>query len=125
MQCQLAEVHRPGDRPGATERTTDKAEWAIKMNEKNDLMKALQTLLSPIIKEVVLATIDEQREKQPSVKDDVRLTAAAAAEQLNTTKITLWRWAKQGYLSPIKIGRKVYYLQSEINKLTQRGEREP
>lgn len=91
------------------------------MREMQQLTTALQLILRPIIKEVVLATIEEQT-PQLQQKKDVQLTADQAAEQLHTTKVTLWRWAKLGYLSPIKVGRKVYYWQSDIDKITQKRE---
>lgn len=39
------------------------------------------------------------------------------AETLNVSRCTLNRWNKDGYLIPIKIGRKVFYRQNDINKI--------
>ena len=39
------------------------------------------------------------------------------AETLNVSRCTLNRWNKDGYLVPIKIGRKVFYRQNDINKI--------
>lgn len=39
------------------------------------------------------------------------------AETLNVSRCTLNRWNKDGYLTPIKIGRKVFYRQNDINKI--------
>ena len=36
---------------------------------------------------------------------------------LSVDKSTLWRWAKQGYLVPIEIGRKRRYRMSDIRKI--------
>jgi excisionase family DNA binding protein len=50
------------------------------------------------------------------------LTREQAAEALNVTLSTLWRWAKIGYLIPTKIGTKVLYKATDIdNILLQRG----
>lgn len=40
------------------------------------------------------------------------------AETLNVSRCTLNRWNKDGYLVPIKIGRKVFYRQNDINEIT-------
>lgn len=39
------------------------------------------------------------------------------AETLNVSRCTLNRWNKDGYLVPIKIGRKVFYRQNNINEI--------
>lgn len=39
------------------------------------------------------------------------------AEMLDVDLSTLWRWAQKGYLTPIKIGGKSRYRQSDIDKL--------
>lgn len=39
------------------------------------------------------------------------------AETLNVSRCTLDRWNKDGYLVPIKIGRKVFYRQNDINEI--------
>lgn len=47
-----------------------------------------------------------------------------AAKMLSVTLSTLWRWAKEGYLVPVKIGSKVLYRASDIEKMltnTQKG----
>ena len=36
---------------------------------------------------------------------------------------TLWHWAKKNYLKPVKVGNKVRYRQSDIQKIL--GERNP
>lgn len=58
-------------------------------------------------------------EHQPQKEDDVLFTPEQAASRIQTTKVTLWRWAKQGYLSPVRIGGKVFYKESDIKKLME------
>ena len=45
------------------------------------------------------------------------LTQKEAAEKLNVSENTLWRWKKTGYLTPVKVGNSVYYRFSDIEKL--------
>lgn len=74
------------------------------------------------LKEVFNQWQDERDANRPAQKEDVKLTADEAAMQLGITKISLWRWAKMGYLSPVKAGRKIFYWQSDIDTLLKKKE---
>ena len=45
------------------------------------------------------------------------LTPDEVAARLNVTKVTLWRWHRLGYLTPVKVGRKTLYRQCDITNL--------
>ena len=45
------------------------------------------------------------------------LTPDEVATMIGVSKNTLWRWEKDGYLTPFKIGRKVRYKQSDVTSL--------
>jgi len=80
--------------------------------------EALRVVLAPLIKEVVLATIEEYNQaQQAETPDYAEITPDEAAEQLHVSKVTLWRWNNSGYLKPVWIGRKTYYRQSDIVKI--------
>lgn len=57
--------------------------------------------------------IARHREQPTMTRDD-------AARALNVTLSTLWRWAKIGYLVPVKIGAKVLYRASDIEDILNR-----
>jgi excisionase family DNA binding protein len=65
---------------------------------------------------------DERDAMKPAEKEDKLLTADEAANLLNITSVTLWRWAKSGYLKSVKAGRKRHYWKSEIDKLLEKRE---
>lgn len=44
-----------------------------------------------------------------------------AAELLNITLSTLWRWERENYLMPVKQGGKVLYKQSDIDRIINGG----
>lgn len=46
-----------------------------------------------------------------------RIPLEEVAKTLNVSRSTLNRWNKDGYLIPIKIGRKVFYRQNDINEI--------
>lgn len=61
------------------------------------------------ISEAVASRGQEKEEKYLSV-DEV-------CEALKVSSNTLWRWNKNGYLKPNKVGRKSFYLLSDIDRL--------
>ena len=59
-----------------------------------------------------------QDERQKSLNEEAAtLTPDEVAARLNVTKVTLWRWQRLGYLTPVKVGRKTLYRQSDIANL--------
>ena len=52
-------------------------------------------------------------------REAVIMTASEAAAMLGVSKPTLWRWAHTGYLKPIKIGKKTYYRQNDIERMKE------
>jgi len=74
------------------------------------------------LKELFNEWQDERDALKPAPKEDKLLTADETAEALGVTSVTLWRWAKMGYLKPSKAGRKTFYWQSDIDKLLARKE---
>ena len=49
-------------------------------------------------------------------KPDELLTRQQVADMLTVTLTTLWHWEKKGILTPIRIGNKVRYLRSDVEK---------
>lgn len=58
--------------------------------------------------------IDKELKEQ---KERPTMTRQQAAEALNVSISTLYNWAECGYLVPCKIGTKVLYIASDIEKL--------
>ena len=42
-----------------------------------------------------------------------------ALDLLGVCDATLWHWARSGYLVPIKLGRKVFYRRTDIQRIMQ------
>lgn len=61
--------------------------------------------------------IQELNEGVSKSNNDNLVPLKEVAETLNVSRCTLNRWNKDGYLVPIKIGRKVFYRQNDINKI--------
>jgi hypothetical protein len=54
-------------------------------------------------------------------KTETYLNRTQAAKMLSRSKVTLWRWGNENYLIPIKIGGKICYRLSDINRLLGEG----
>lgn len=72
------------------------------------------------LKEFALSLINEainigSKQKTP----ESYLTQKEAAEKLNVSENTLWRWKKTKYLVPSKVRNSVYYKLSDIEKLLE------
>lgn len=77
------------------------------------------------LKEAFFAWSEEYKEKTNKDQDTTPdgyndfLTLDEAREKLGVTAPTLWRWDKTGYLKKMKIGQKVLYRMSDINRVLE------
>lgn len=49
-----------------------------------------------------------------AAKREPRLTIKQVSQRLQVDPSTLWRWERDGYLIPTRLGRKVLYNESDI-----------
>lgn len=70
--------------------------------------------------------LEWQAEAQAAAKQEAQqqteetyLTAKECAERLSVDLTTLWRWNKTGYLRKVKIGKKIFYRNSDIERLVE------
>lgn len=66
-----------------------------------DLLEAMRSLLMEAV-------------PQAPGKEDRLLSREEAAEMCGVDVSTLWRWDRDGYLKPVKIGRSVRYHTSDV-----------
>lgn len=74
------------------------------------------------LKDLFMSWQDERDSQLHAVQEaeDVSLTPDQVATKLGVTRVTLWRWEKSGYLVPRKVGRKPFYLQSQVERLLRK-----
>ena len=93
----------------------------VKIMNLASVMEGGNTLLvvdRAILRETFLSFVDEwESKKKAEAKEEKLLTREEVCDQLAVTKPTLWRWAKRGYLVPVKVGNRPLYRQSDILKL--------
>ena len=71
------------------------------------------------LKELFLEWQAEVEANKVKEKEETYKTVEEAAAILHRDRSSLWRWAKSGYLVPIKVGAKSFYRMSEIKKLME------
>lgn len=54
-------------------------------------------------------------------KEDTLLTTNEVSQTLGVDKTTLWRWEKNKQLMPIRIGSKVRYKSSDVERIKKSG----
>lgn len=59
----------------------------------------------------------EESELNRKKETETLLTLDEVASKYRISKVTLWRWAKDGLLKPVKMGRKSFYRQSDIERV--------
>lgn len=77
------------------------------------------------LREFFLAIAKEIMDNAPTVKEEpqqeVYLSNDEVAAKLGVSKNTLWRWNRDGYLKPFKVGKKLFYKSSDVESLMQQG----
>lgn len=89
----------------------------------NDILKSganVQLVVNALdLKEMFLQWSEEHSRNSVSVPKENYLTAQEAAEKLGVDVSTLWRWDKTDFLKKIKVGKKIFYRESDVLKLME------
>ncbi len=65
----------------------------------------------------VRGVIEDALSGKSSKRNEDLISAEEVLARLKVSKSTLWRWEKQQYLTPVKLGRKRYYRSSDIQRI--------
>ena len=71
--------------------------------------------LERILRNLVNDLISEREE----VKKETYISANQVSNLLGVSKSTLWRWEKENYLVPVRVGNKLRYKESEAKQLME------
>ena len=71
--------------------------------------------LERILRDLVNDLISEREE----VKKETYISANQVSNLLGVSKSTLWRWEKENYLVPVRVGNKLRYKESEVKQLME------
>lgn len=81
----------------------------------------VERIIKRTIKEELAAALQANTNSTTTSKIPTLLTADELSKWLNVSKISLWRYEKQGKLTPLKIGKKKVYDVEEIKANLQGG----
>ena len=68
-----------------------------------------------ILRDVITEVLEEREEAQA----EKYLSSNQTAKLLGVSKSTLWRWEKENYLVPIRVGNKLRYKESDVKHLME------
>lgn len=72
------------------------------------------------LKEFALCVVTEaMAAKEAEKKEERYLTPDVVADMVGVSKNTLWRWEKEKYLIPFKVGRKSRYKLSDVKSILE------
>ena len=77
----------------------------------------IQLVLNKADLKELLLEWKEESELNRKKETETLLTPDEVASKYRISKVTLWRWAKDGLLKPVKMGRKSFYRQSDIERV--------
>lgn len=90
----------------------------INVNTKES--KAIQIVMDrDDLEEAIRKVVGELIVQHEEQKKEVRITREAAKKRLQVGDTTLWRWDQSGYLKAIRVGRSVYYLESDVRRIEE------
>lgn len=99
-----------------------KNSFAAKLNCKamTEITQKILQMSADDLKQSIQEIVEESIERYFSKpKEEKLLTINQVAERLGVTKPTLWRWNKEGALKRTKVGNKVLYKESDVNKVLE------
>lgn len=89
----------------------------MKISEIVNLNVPLQVVVNVADLKELFLDWKEESELNRKKETETLLTPDEVASKYRISKVTLWRWAKDGLLKPVKMGRKSFYRQSDIERV--------
>lgn len=92
-----------------------------KNNKGNCFYMITEEQLKQMITNAILEAKEQVEEERKNAEEVAAMSRNEAAARLRVSVHTLWRWARDGYLVPKRVGRRVLYLKSDVDKIIQKG----
>ena len=81
-------------------------------------MADLRTLVREIAEEVV-AAMGRADERPAASETEEWMTPKQVAARLGCCESTLWRWEKEGYLAPVRFGKRCRYRAEDVERVAK------
>lgn len=82
-------------------------------------MMALARAMHSIVFEESLSNNQPPLQSMFPERSDDMITKKDVMDGFGVTHTTLWKWEKKGYLTPVRVGKKVYYKRADLERLTK------
>lgn len=80
-------------------------------------LPAIESWLRATVSDEVSKALEADRAKRQYVK---RYTREETAEKIGISTVTLWEWVKSGKINSVKVGKRQYFTEEEINRILQK-----
>lgn len=88
---------------------------------QNENSNMLYVVRGAELKEFALDIINEVLTKNTEKTKETLHSIDEVSKKFGVDRSTLWRWAKNGYLTPIRVGGKPRYKESDLTRLLEGG----
>ena len=92
-----------------------------KNNKGNCFYMITEDQLKQMITNAILEAKEQAEEERKQASEVATMSRSEVAAKLCVSVTTLWRWARDGYLVPKKVGRRVLYLKSDVERIIMKG----
>lgn len=92
-----------------------------KNNKGNCFYMITEEQLKQMITNAILEAKEQAEEERKNAEEVAAMSRNEVAAKLCVSAQTLWRWSRDGYLVPKKIGRRVLYLKSDVERIIMKG----
>lgn len=94
----------------------------IAEGESQVIIQVTADALKTVVEEMYRKVEERAKAECEQLREKATITRKDACEILGVAPSTLWRWNKEGYLKPVRIGAKVLYKRSDIDRLLSNKE---
>ena len=81
--------------------------------------RTLLVLTAPDLETAIRNVLSDFLAKQEEQKEEALVRRNEVNKRLHVDNSTLWRWDRDGYLKAIRIGRSVFYRESDVKRLEE------
>lgn len=87
------------------------------INEDNDIQIVIRSSQLEELADMLWKRMQEKNREREETERNRTISKAKACEMLEKDPTTLWRWEKEGYLTPVKVGGRTNYRLGDIQDI--------
>lgn len=87
------------------------------LSEENDVQIVIRSSQLEELADMLWERMQDKNRERDDAERARTVTKAKACELLGKNATTLWRWEKEGYLTPVKVGARSMYRLGDIQDI--------